>query len=585
MLYLNNIFSNAEEFKQKFGTPAKRQNKLTLATLMLPLWRNEVKDYIKEGLCEMIKVWTPSQVYRRVISHLNGFPYELDNDKVYQQLCLNGNSFYHSEMHTDEYNGLCIDGDTHSIRYVKDVETQNGTEEKVYKMKAAKMLRQIAIDTERDKQLTEAVLNYVCEEFQREWEAYAERQQARDDYELVVDDDFEAIYSECNYADGNFHSCMTDEEQHSFYEESVKAQAASLRNKRGEIIARCIVFTDVTDEDGEKYRLGERQYSADSNVLYMRMLVDKLIEEKIIDGYKKISAGCGDATAFVSNDGEDWSDKHFKIDCSLDYGDTLSYQDSFKYYNIGRGIAYNHSCDAGRNYDELDTTDPRFGESAYDDYHDYSCRETTTVYRNGQEYQCDSDNLDDFYYVEDKDGYYHEEDVCCIDGTYFLTEDYYQCDRCGDWVHEDDAYWSDITEEYYCCEDCMSRAEDKYKEENWNYSELTDEYYEYMSELEEAEQEYKEENWYHSEILDEYFEDEDEMNEAEEEYIEKHPFYSEYMGEYYATEHEREVMERRYAAKLGHHYSEIMSKVYETIAQKDAAEYGAYAAAYEYAQI
>ena len=69
-----------------------------------------------------------------------------------------------------------------------------------------------------------------------------------------------------------------------------------------------------------------------SNTL-KRALIDALIKGGHIDGYKKVGAGCGDSRAFVDLEENSLSDRKFRIECDLDYDDTLSYQDSFKWYN------------------------------------------------------------------------------------------------------------------------------------------------------------------------------------------------------------------------------------------------------------
>ena len=63
-----------------------------------------------------------------------------------------------------------------------------------------------------------------------------------------------------------------------------------------------------------------------------RALIDALIKGGHIDGYKKVGAGCGDSRAFVDLEENSLSDRKFRIECDLDYDDTLSYQDSFKWY-------------------------------------------------------------------------------------------------------------------------------------------------------------------------------------------------------------------------------------------------------------
>ena len=107
-------------------------------------------------------------------------------------------------------------------------------------------------------------------------------------------------------------------------------------------MARAILFTNVTDQYGRKWRLLERQYSKESNEVLKRLLIDLCIKEGHIDGYKQVGAGCSESRAFVANDGSSLADMKFSIKCELDMYDTLSYQDSFKYYDYNKSTAYNY---------------------------------------------------------------------------------------------------------------------------------------------------------------------------------------------------------------------------------------------------
>lgn len=89
----------------------------------------------------------------------------------------------------------------------------------------------------------------------------------------------------------------------------------------------------MTDQHGKKWRLLERQYASNKDDTLKRLLIDKLIHGEYIDGYKVIGASCSDADAFVDISGNSLKNKKFEIDCRLDIRDTLSYQDSFKWYN------------------------------------------------------------------------------------------------------------------------------------------------------------------------------------------------------------------------------------------------------------
>ena len=141
------------------------------------------------------------------------------------------------------------------------------------------------------------------------------------------------------------------------------------------------------------------------------------------------------------------SDRKFRIECDLDWDDTLSYQDSFKWYNESKGTADNY----GSGDIALDITDGSLnGEEEYDDFHEYNCRETTTVYYHGQEYYCDVENLGEFTWIEQLEEYHHDSDVL-------------SCSECEEDFLKEDKYYSEITEEDYCCEECRKKAEQTYK--------------------------------------------------------------------------------------------------------------------------
>jgi hypothetical protein len=363
---------------------------------------------------------------------------------------------YHSALYrTDDYNGVCEDGDNHSFRYVN---TEN---ERAFKMKIGKFYRKIILETGFGKNLPEQALTYLCEEMVQDWQTYAMCNQPRN--KLYVNDDFEKIYN-ADACEGDFHSCMADGGYHSFYENAVDASAACLENDSGMIIARCIIYNKAKDQNGKVWRLAERQYSTDCNDILKRILVDALIKGDYIDGYKKVGAGCGDSRAFVDNEGNPLNKLRFSIDCDLGFGDILSYQDSFKNYDEHARIADNFED----GYIKLDVTGGQIEveDTEYDDYHDYNCEEVTCVYYHGREYYCDIDNLDDFIYVEKEDEYYHEDDVCT-------------CERCNEYFLSNNGhYYSEITGENYCCPECMDKSEQEYKKANRTYSEYDETYFE-----------------------------------------------------------------------------------------------------------
>ena len=395
---------------------------------------------------------------------------------------LNGEVFKSDLYRTDDFKGVCEDGDERSVRYY------NIERERVFKMRAGKFFRKLIDEnTELAALLPEAVKIWLAEDFAEEWKAYA-AQFCKNNFELHVDDNFADIYDSC-WLEGNFGSCMTDNKQYEYYEQSVKAKAAYLTNENGGIVARCIVFPEVHVYGTDKVlRLAERQYATDGSDQLKRQLVMAWIDAGEIDGYKRVGAGCGDNRAFVDNNGNPLESTDLWISCSLERGDTLSYQDSFRWYDINGGKAYNCS---NHHYDaDLSTTDGTFEQGEWSHYND--------------EYI----PSDDAYYVETRDDYFWDnqvvdaehlchgnyytetcfiEDCIEIGNTYYYAgenaeypENYgiYRCPHCDEWFVSENGYYSDLTEEDYCCEYCRDRAEEDWKEDNWTFSHYDDEYFE-----------------------------------------------------------------------------------------------------------
>ena len=461
MLYYK--FQNYEEFKNMFGIikhgngVCSRKNKILLAYVKDKRLLHEAvekNDYTLLHISSMAEL--KKTVTRRII--ISGHS---DNSLRYV-LELDGDFFYSRNLETDSLKGLCEDGDTKAIRYIN-----HGNGEKVFKMKAGKLYRSIIQETEFGRTLPEQVVTYLCEEFSADWQVYTHSKLPKN--KLHVDKDFEKIYSS-DWCKGDFSSCMTDKDYYDFYMDSVNASAAYLTDEDDMVIARCIIYNEVKDQDDNKWRLAERQYASDENDILKRALIDALIKGGYIDGYKKVGAGAGDAREFVDLEENSLSDRKFRIECDLDYDDPLSYQDSFKWYDEYDRIADNY----GHGAIGLDVTDGSINgeeeEEEYDDFHDYHCQETRVVYYHGQEYYCDVENLEDFTWVDRLEEYHHDSDVL-------------QCPECkADFLKEDKCD-SEITDEDYCCEECREKAEETYKKANWYYSDYDEEYYEYAEDI------------------------------------------------------------------------------------------------------
>mgnify|MGYP000008944676 FL=1 len=458
MLYYK--FKNYEEFKDMFGIvkhgngACSRKNRILLAYIRN---RRLLHEAIETNNYTLLHISSMAEL-KKTITRTIIISGHSDMSLRYV-LELDGEFFYSRNFETDDMKGLCKDGDTRSIRYINH---ENGG--KVFKMKAGKLYRSLILETEFGRTLPEQVVTYLCEEFSADWQTYTTGRLPKN--RLCVDKNFEKIYSSSSCM-GDFHSCMVDRELHDFYTESVDANAAYLINEEGKVTARCVIYNRVTDQNGKIWRLAERQYATDENNTLKRALIDALIKGGHIDGYKKVGAGCGDSRAFVDLEENSLSDRKFRIECDLDWDDTLSYQDSFKWYNESKGTADNY----GSGDIALDITDGSLnGEEEYDDFHEYHCNEISLVYYHGHEYYCDVENLDEFIWMEKLGEYHHESDVI-------------ECPECSEYFLEKDNFYSDITEEDYCCEECRKKAEQTYKKENWHYSDYDEEYYEHAEDI------------------------------------------------------------------------------------------------------
>ncbi len=453
-MLLFNIYGY-DDFKYLFGLEShgnavkSRKNKILLQHLKnhsLIQWCREHNDF------SLLHIRSMAELKQLVLSYIRESG-KADPD-LSNKVILIGNTYWSSQYRTDHMGGLCEDFDKRAVRYV------NTKTEHVYKMKAGKFFSAIIKETELGRILSPQVLNWLSEEFTQDWQTYSYGRAP--EVELHVDDNFKLIYDEDACRDFNGCSCMVGRDRHSFYENAVDAKAAYLLDREGYVLARAIIFTDVTDQNGKKWRLLERQYSRESNEILKRLLIDLLIKGEYIDGYKQVGAGCSESRAFVANDGTSLADMKFSIRCELDTYDTLSYQDSFKFYDYHNNTAYNYH-DAPYEYN-LDTTeynlegDEDDEDDEYDEYHDYRCTQTRLCYYHGSEIYVDVDNLEDFQEINNE--YYHLDD--CI-----------QCDQCGTWLLKEDAVYNSDIAGYFCDSDCES----EYISDNFFYSEYDDDYF------------------------------------------------------------------------------------------------------------
>lgn len=514
MIYIKS-FSNYEEFKDVFGLVEhgngvkSRKNKILLGALKD---RQFVHFCLKMDLFSGLFSSTNMSELKKFVRR-----YLRVASNGSRTLCFDLPSVFAISSYKyrlDNRNGLCDDFDVECVRYV------NNETDRVYKMKAGKFITKLIEESDATNRLPEQIKRWVGEEFAREWKAYATANIPKEEnFTLHVGDsieDFSSIY-DSDKCVGDFGSCMVDDGQYGFYVNCVKASAAYITNADGDIVARCVIYDEVTvEETGEILRLAERQYSKDKDDVLKQILIDKLIAEGRIDGYKRIGASCHDAKDFVLNDGTPFR-KRMSIENSIDFGDTVSYQDSFKWLDIENGTAYNYEF--GYEYVDLAITDDTLpnahlgqiyceydeewydeGEVSYDDYNECYIpdRHAASAIYNGREITIDDRRVEDDFkwsndrnkyiyrsectYIDYKDDYYLDEDVVLDDYTeeYILVEDSIELlngltclDEDAVWsdYHEGslyyyDAYWSDLTQDYYVSEDVREEREAAYRAEH-----------------------------------------------------------------------------------------------------------------------
>lgn len=512
-------FSNYDEFKELFGMNEhgngvkSRKNKILLSMLKNKALIHEVASAKEEYFMSSkfgrdprrgevrARRWVRSSSSFNTNAFLSVRTMDDLREKCYVRMRkngayaveLNGNTFCSNIYKTDDMRGLCEDGDTTCVRY------HNVERDRIFKMKAGKFFRKLIESSPLNNIITEQVKIWLCEDFASEWQAYASSQ-LKNEYELHVDYNFEDIYSS-RCCVGNFHSCMVDDGYDTFYEDAVDAKAAYLTNADGYIVARCIIYTNVHDENGNILRLAERQYSSDCDDSLKRQLVLALINAGKIDGYKRVGADCGAASAFVDVHGNPFPSSRFWIPCELETGDTVSYQDSFKWWNHEEQCAYNwetcdyddtltytggelewdnheHDCWSRWNNEWIGEDSAYYVETRGDNFYDYQVRDAYVLCRSTGEYYEESCFENDCIQVGNGDWYYAG-DNAEEPGGYGI----YVCPYCEEYFVKSDGYESDITGETYCCSYCRDEAEKDYKENNWYFSEYDDEYFEYSAEV------------------------------------------------------------------------------------------------------
>lgn len=203
--------------------------------------------------------------------------------------------------------------------------------------------------------LAPSVITYCAEVFQSQWEAY--RQFCLEKYRLVVDSNFEDIYSSAHCLP-NFGSCMTDRGHWGFYNAYVNALSAKLiETESGKIAARCIVWQDVKcDRTNKVYNYADRQYATNGDIKLKALLVERLYEAGYISIHKDIGAGCREAMYICDRTGQRIADPQLSVSCTLKRGGSMSYMDTFKHFDLDKGRLYTY-CRSSAKYDLASTQD------------------------------------------------------------------------------------------------------------------------------------------------------------------------------------------------------------------------------------
>lgn len=243
MLYYK--LNGYEDFKQRFGLEGRgngttvRKNKILLGHLKSPLL---LSYCVKQNDYSLLHVDDMADLQKKIAEAVRksgtedaALPHEVE---------LIGEVYRSAKYRTDESKGVCEDLDKGSVRYV------NVERDRVFKMKSGKFMRELILETRIGKLFSPSVLNWLSGDvFTQQWCTYTYGH-TPEVFELHVDDDFRRIYSssECR---GDFGSCMTDRNRETFYRDAVKAKAAYITDKQGYVLARAVLFTDVTDQDGK----------------------------------------------------------------------------------------------------------------------------------------------------------------------------------------------------------------------------------------------------------------------------------------------------------------------------------------------
>jgi len=425
-------FANRSEYRELFSNG---RNKLFLATLKTVYKNKKVQELFTRFIKDKEDISNA-----KLLSFLDCLINVYSVSKKYTF-----NLFPDFAICTDFYgcdnnNGRCTDGDVGAVRYIK---VEDG---KTYKMKIGKWMNGILTKEYADviNAVGNPLINYFLETVITRWKATGfsgERYELQTEKEGLT---FEHIYS-TDTCVSKLGSCMMDDCQFEFYDNSVNAQPVALYDKQiRKFVCRAVIFNDVKDANGKTYRYLERQYGQTD--LLKQVLIDACYKANLIDIHKSAMAGYSDVTEVYDRDNKK-IESFLQIDIHLEPNDVLSFQDTFRYYDIDKKKGYNIHEDGADH--RLDVTDCRFYAGEWDEYN--------------QEYTTDSLTT-----VNVWTGHHYNEQTVSVDyadSSFQIYENEYY----------DELYHSDIMDEEIPL-DMVEELEQAYKERNWNFDEYNNEY-------------------------------------------------------------------------------------------------------------
>ena len=319
-------FKNYAEFKENYSEDSSIRKSLAIDVIKtLNRTKGPFIGVEHAGIASFSE-WTLANLVIRCLDLLN------NNDG---DVHIMGYTFKATGYKTDERNGVLEDQKEYNCIRLCKPSALSTRPDRIVKATAGKIIRKIILEDPEISKFSERSITYLCERFSFIWISHCMKK-SFEDFDLYVDKDFKRIYDKSEH-ESDFHSCMSGVGHYDFFN-CIDASAAYIIHKKNhKMYGRCIIYNNVYDVSKKKfYRLAERQYARDDK--YRQMLVDFLISEDKIDGYKTVGAGCNDCHSFNNVLDGSSMNNNFVIGFNpLANGakfpglQIISYMDSFKY--------------------------------------------------------------------------------------------------------------------------------------------------------------------------------------------------------------------------------------------------------------